>query len=867
MNEIEIRVTGKDASGGALDSAQKRMRQVGEAAERAGEQTRHSWRRSIAESERVINELQLKSLTQFGHIGDAGEHAGHRVERIGESAHRTSSVVERVGDRVRNALVGALGRAAERGSELLSEFFTRASASAATAATSIGTSLATAVSSGAATTAATGGINLLVGAVLAAAVAAPLAAAAFVALAPAVLVVGGAAGAAITSLVGLIGTFAALKMGLGGLGDAWSAYGKSAGGGGGSGAAAAKAAAAAQRQLEDATDALAEAKRAERAAIEGVNRARGEEIERIEDLSRSLGRARIDEADAADALAEAERNLTAAQSTGNPDAIRKAERARDRAKIDLDELHDRVEDLTAEQEKSARVGVDGSDQVQAALERQRQAHRQVEQAARQLTDAKAALKQGAIGAAGGIDRFADAMSKLSPNGRALIRTLIDLKPRFDDLKRSVQDRLLAGFDTSVRELAGRWLPALKTSLGDLADRLNRVGHTLMDSLGRPEFVKNIQAALGGFGQMVERVGKAVGGPFVDAFGRLARASVPFLKELGDMIAGVVGKFSAWIKSADESGKLDQFMKDAAQALRDIWDIGGLVLAIVGDVVEILFPSSKRTADGFLGGAKQALEDLHAKLSDPKTQKKIQEWIDKVQDFVDMVVTEWIPAAIEWAGKIDRWVGRVGDWIDKITGLPATVDRAWSDLEDSTARRWRSVTSAIGGAVSSAGRSVRGGFDSVVGYVRGLPGRIRSAARGAFDGLRDAFRSALNWVIDHWNALEFRLPTVNFLGAQIGGGSIGTPNIQRFAHGGIAGGLIEVGERGRELLQVPHGSRVIPNGTTEAMFAAAAQAGPPRAEVVIRSDGSRIGDLIVEIVRRAATDLGGGDVQLAFGGRR
>lgn len=74
------------------------------------------------------------------------------------------------------------------------------------------------------------------------------------------------------------------------------------------------------------------------------------------------------------------------------------------------------------------------------------------------------------------------------------------------------------------------------------------------------------------------------------------------------------------------------------------------------------------------------------------------------------------------------------------------------------------------------------FNDVVGFLVGMPGRIRSAAAGMFDGIKDAFRAALNWIISKWNGLEFTLPSVSAFGKTIGGGSIGTPNLPTF-HGG------------------------------------------------------------------------------------
>src|SRR5690606_19906542 len=181
------------------------------------------------------------------------------------------------------------------------------------------------------------------------------------------------------------------------------------------------------------------------------------------------------------------------------------------------------------------------------------------------------------------------------------------------------------------------------------------------SLGRPEIIRDIQAALKGFGEALERVGKAVAGPLVAAFGKLARASVPFLKEVGEMVAGVVERFSAWSSAADKSGALDQFMRDAAQALRDIWDIGGLVVGIIGDIIEILFPSSKQVSDGIFSGVKGMLQEIKDWLGDPENQQKLKDFIDKIQDFVEEATTEWIPKTIDFMNRVDGWIDRVVDW--------------------------------------------------------------------------------------------------------------------------------------------------------------------------------------------------------------
>ncbi len=75
----------------------------------------------------------------------------------------------------------------------------------------------------------------------------------------------------------------------------------------------------------------------------------------------------------------------------------------------------------------------------------------------------------------------------------------------------------------------------------------------------------------------------------------------------------------------------------------------------------------------------------------------------------------------------------------------------------------------------------------------------------------------------------------------------------------------VGEGGRELVQLPFGSKVFPHGTTEAMLAHAGEGRGGRSVLEIRTDGTRLGDFLIEILRKSVIQRGG-NVQVVFGGR-
>lgn len=119
-----------------------------------------------------------------------------------------------------------------------------------------------------------------------------------------------------------------------------------------------------------------------------------------------------------------------------------------------------------------------------------------------------------------------------------------------------------------------------------------------------------------------------------------------------------------------------------------------------------------------------------------------------------------------------------------------------------------LTGPIGLAVVAIGTH----WDTIVGFVTGMPVRISTAAAGMWDGIKNAFKGAMNWIIDRWNGLEFGMPGFEAFGQKVGGFTVGMPDIPRLAAGGpaTAGFPHLVGENGPELFVPSSSGTVVPN---------------------------------------------------------
>jgi phage-related minor tail protein len=104
--------------------------------------------------------------------------------------------------------------------------------------------------------------------------------------------------------------------------------------------------------------------------------------------------------------------------------------------------------------------------------------------------------------------------------------------------------------------------------------------------------------------------------------------------------------------------------------------------------------------------------------------------------------------------------------------------------------WSEVWAAIQAGAGAAAEWIVARWEAFIGFVTGLPGRVGSAASGMWDGIKDAFKSAINWVIDHWNDFSITLPSVDThipgVG-KVGGWTLDTPNIPRLHSGGVVPG--------------------------------------------------------------------------------
>lgn len=174
--------------------------------------------------------------------------------------------------------------------------------------------------------------------------------------------------------------------------------------------------------------------------------------------------------------------------------------------------------------------------------------------------------------------------------------------------------------------------------------------------------------------------------------------------------------------------------------------------------------------------------------------------------------------------------------------------------------WNTIT----GAFSSAWNWIKNTFTSAVLWVNGkalalvglfmsIPGKIKNAFMSLMGVITSPFRAAFNFVADAWNSTVGRLHwSVPDWVPLIGGNSVSAPRLPHFHTGGIVSGAL-----GAETLAVLRAGERVTAGSNS---------GDAMSPIIFGSDGSAVGDFILDQVRRAVARRGG-NAQFVLGNTR
>lgn len=357
------------------------------------------------------------------------------------------------------------------------------------------------------------------------------------------------------------------------------------------------------------------------------------------------------------------------------------------------------------------------------------------------------------------EKSTDAQKAWADGSMDGIKTTNELKAKFGDLKSMIADKVLP-----VGVKLAEW------AVDTMIPGIERLGGKAQELWQRwvPTFVDIGAAVRSAFTTAQEWIDKARG-----AFGSLGQEASDKTTWLGE----TVGKARLMFEN-----------------------LSGAVTAVIARVVDVVRWGWGTFGETIMTALQRAFDAIRNIFSG------VIAFLTGVFGLIENVLTG------NWSGAWDS-IKQIlsGAWqvIRGVIQLGFTQIRAiFSGGLDLLGKAWSFVWGAIKSVAGDAWDWVKRKAGDAVEWFKSVPGKIGGALSGMWDGMKDGFRSAINWVIDHWNGISFTLPSINIPGfGEFGGGTFSTPNIPRLADGGIVrarpgGTLALIGEGGRDEAVVP-----------------------------------------------------------------
>lgn len=337
------------------------------------------------------------------------------------------------------------------------------------------------------------------------------------------------------------------------------------------------------------------------------------------------------------------------------------------------------------------------------------------------------------------------LAKMSPAQRDFQKALISTKEPLDQLQKTAAAGVLPGFGAAIAG-AITMLPTLDAAVARTSKIVGDTGTRLGELFKTEKFKTDLDA----FFKATEPVTSAIGNSMVT----LTEKTVAFAAKMAPAGEG----FATFVTKVTEgfTGMLDK-LTPHADSFKRIWESLGLIF-------EILLPIIGQAAGAFADQLAPALEKAAIWLRD---HQGLVTWVitnlplmilafdglKTVATLIKGVTTAW--KLMSLAMMINPWVLLIAavlliayviysNW-DAIKGyllatwnwIKSTATSIWNNIKNFFSTTWNSIKSIFSGAVN--------GIKGILNWFGELPGRFRGWIGSAKDAVVERFNSMVGWV--------------------------------------------------------------------------------------------------------------------------
>jgi phage-related protein len=301
--------------------------------------------------------------------------------------------------------------------------------------------------------------------------------------------------------------------------------------------------------------------------------------------------------------------------------------------------------------------------------------------------------------------------------------------------------------------------------------------------------------------------------------------IRILKATFEMARGIINFFLDLI-----NGDWSKAWNDITVIFKATWD---MLVAIVEAPFQIIWGLIKGLVQGIISFFTWLFDELVGHSIIPDMMHAIVTWFQWIFAPIN-AVWQMLWTAIKWywnniALPVFNFISSTVSHIPDAFNLAKDLVGSYFNLLGNVIRWvWDNLISPVFGLIRNGIGDVANVIDGVLNGISNTWNSIWNGMRNVFnsvwDDVKNTFNGAIGFIkgiwnsfVRTWNGIHIDIPKVHIPtgigpGIDIGGGSVGLPNLPYLAKGGdiVRAGLAVVGERGPELAMLPAGTRVLPN---------------------------------------------------------
>ena len=236
-----------------------------------------------------------------------------------------------------------------------------------------------------------------------------------------------------------------------------------------------------------------------------------------------------------------------------------------------------IEKILAAEQKIADV-------KQRYQDREEDIGRQIQDAYDDLTRAMEDQAKAAEGITAGVDAYANALDGLSPAAEKFVKYLVGtFIPELKKLRDAAAEALLPLIEGGLEKLRTKLFDPLKPMLAGLATSIGTAFNSIIDSIVKPDNIKDLEKVFDQSGYVIEGLGKTIGSVY-DSILSILVAADPLIRKFTDFLATKTADFAKFLNTAQASGDLQAFFDKAGDIAARLGGIFGNMFSGISNVI-------------------------------------------------------------------------------------------------------------------------------------------------------------------------------------------------------------------------------------------------------------------------------------------